>query len=182
MKTKIKINQKLVFTLGLLLLSCMTFAQEKVPPKITVLGFNELIIAFAPIGLFILTTLLIFLKLKKEGYKIGDALKENETIAVTTTPPQDQTAITNAIAAGNPPPAPAAPVTENIQPKSSSRLLAFISGLVSIGLASVFCSFWVYRFFQTGASPDLSHITNVLLSLGLGVVPYAFNKISKAIE
>jgi hypothetical protein len=181
METRIIRNQKSVVTLGFFLLSFMTFAQEKATPKITILGGYELFITLAPIGLFIITTLFIFLKLKKEGYNIGDALKENETVAVTTALPQDPKVIAAAIEAGNPTPAPTTPVTENIQPKSSSRLIAFISGLVSIGLASVFCSFWIYRYFQTGKPTDLSEITNVLLSLGVGVVPYAFNKISKAL-
>jgi hypothetical protein len=173
---------KTFFTLCLLLISFGSFAfktvnpeiSKKVPCKDCELDCSQIIITFAPIILFLITTTIIFIKLKKEDYKIGDALKENETITITS-PPVTPDATTPAGPAG-------VPNTETIQPKSASRLLAFISGMVSLGLASTFCSFWAYNYFQTGISADLSDITNVLLTLGLGVVPYAFNKISKAIE
>jgi hypothetical protein len=165
--------QKILLILCVLLTTFDTFAiNQNADPKIYSLDIYQIIISFAPIALFLITTSIIFLKLKKEDYKIGDALKENETITITSPseiPPVDPAATT-------------APNTETIQPKSASRLLAFISGMVSVGLASTFCSFWAYNYFQTRESVNLSDITNVLLSLGLGVVPYAFNKISKAIE
>ncbi|WP_281635838.1 hypothetical protein [Flavobacterium marginilacus] len=170
MKTTLKKSSKKTFlTLCVLLTTFDTFAiTENADPKVYSLDIYQIIISLAPIALFVITTSIIFLKLKKEDYKIGDALKENETITVTSP---------------NPDPDPANTAnTETIQPKSASRLLAFISGMISVGLASTFCSFWAYNYFLTGKTADLSSITNVLLSLGLGVVPYAFNKVSKAIE
>lgn len=165
MKTTLKKSSKKTFlTLCVLLITFDTFAITK--NTVYSLDIYQIIISLSPIALFLITTSIIFLKLKKEDYKIGDALKENETITVTS-----------------PNPAPANNAnTETIQPKSASRLLAFISGMISVGLASTFCSFWTYNYFLTGKTADLSSITNVLLSLGLGVVPYAFNKVSKAIE
>lgn len=166
MKTILKKSSKKTFlTLCVLLTTFDTFAiNQNVDPKVHSIDIYQIIISLAPIALFLITTSIIFLKLKKEDYKIGDALKENETITITS------------------PSTPGTSNTQTIQPKSASRLLVFISGMISVGLASTFCSFWAYNYFQTRESANLSDITNVLLTLGLGVVPYAFNKISKAIE
>jgi uncharacterized membrane protein YciS (DUF1049 family) len=148
---------------------------KKTTERLYTLDTYQIIISLAPLALFFIITAIIFFKLKKENYKIGDALKENDTITVTTTP-------STSTQESAPPSTTPVAQTETIQPKSASRLIAFISGMVSMGLASSFCSFWTYNYFQTGISADLSAITNVLLSLGLGVVPYAFNKVSKAIQ
>lgn len=142
-------------------------------------------IAFSPILVFVLVLIIVFFKMNKEGYKLGDALKENTTIEISEDNPAaiepEKPAST-----GNPttqPTVAAVPnadpfVPKTIQPKSSSRLIAFISGVVSLGIASGLCSFWMYTSFQGYEKIDFSDITNVLLALGIGVIPYAVNKIS----
>lgn len=158
----------------LLLLFVVFLANAQAVPntKFIALSTLEQLLSFAPIVFYIGTTGIIFLKLKKEDYKIGDALKENEIITVSVPNPSEETARSES-----------APfVDQKTQPKSSSRLLAFLSGMLTLGLSSVFCSFWIYRYFQTGLSTNLDDIVEVLLTLGLGVVPYAFNKISAAIK
>jgi hypothetical protein len=154
------------------------------------------IISFAPLVLFLFIIILIFYILKREGYKIGDALKENETLNISEDNPalEKPVAIKRAadgspaaqVPAGQPvvAPPPTAPpfVEKTVQPKSSSRLLAFISGIITVGLASCLCSFWIYRYFQCDQSVELSELSNVLLALGLGVVPYAVNKVSGALS
>lgn len=154
-------------------------------------------IAFAPLILYLLILITIFWKLQLEKYKIGDSLKENQTVDISidnpsyirpeTTPAQG---VQNGAAAIPPVVPPIAPpptanptppfVGKTIQPQSMSRLLAFISGLVTLGLASCFSSFWLYRYFECGTGTELRQITEVLLTLGLGLVPYAVNKISTA--
>lgn len=132
------------------------------------------LISFSPLVLFIFIFSFIFIKLKKEGYKISDALKENETIPLSVPNPL----ATNALADANIEPF----VDQNVQPKSASRLIAFISGLVTLGIAASFCTFWLYTYLKCGFAPKLETLTNAVLALGLGVVPYAFNKISDAIK
>lgn len=131
-------------------------------------------ITYSPLLLFLFVFLFVFIRLKKEGYKISDALKENETIPVSVPNPLVDNAPVGA--------APAPFVNENIQPKSSSRLIAFITALITLGIAASFCSFWLYSYLKCGFAPSLENITNVILALGLGVIPYAFNKISRAIQ
>lgn len=155
------------------------------------------IIAFAPLVLYLLILITIFWKLQLEKYKIGDSLKENQTVDISidnpayippaTTPAPGVQNGAAAIPPANPPVAtpPSANSTppfvgKTIQPQSMSRLLAFISGMVTLGLASCFSSFWLYRYFECGTGTELRQITEVLLTLGLGLVPYAVNKISTA--
>lgn len=145
---------------------------EKCIPQSTPFVLN--LISFCPLLLFFFIFSFVFTRLKKEGYKISDALKENDTIPVSVPNPL----ALNAQAGENVAPF----VEENTQPKSASRLIAFITGLVTLGIASSFSTFWLFTYLKCGSAPDLTSLTNVVLSLGLGIVPYAFNKISKAIE
>ncbi|GEJ44109.1 hypothetical protein CRS_07170 [Chryseobacterium sp. ON_d1] len=74
------------------------------------------------------------------------------------------------------------PTTEQKPNTSVSRFLAFISGLVSVGLACVLTTFAMWNHFDTNEFPKLNELLGVLLSLGIGVIPYAFNKISTAVK
>ena len=161
-----------------------SFAQgNKVPKTISSL---EQFLAYLPVILFVLVLIIIFWKLNKESYKIGDALKENTTIEISEDNPalaeKPKPATTGANDVSPQPTDTTTATTpfvpKTIQPKSSSRLIAFISGLVSVGIATSLCSFWMYTYFNGDKNVDLSHLTNVLLSLGIGVIPYAVNKIS----
>ncbi|WP_333600269.1 hypothetical protein [Flavobacterium sp.] len=161
------------------------------PDKIT---DGMTIISFAPLFLYVVLLIVIFWKLQLEKYKIGDSLRENQTIDVSidnpayTPPPANPVPPVQNGGAPIPPAVPPLPpanpatpfVGKTIQPQSMSRLLAFISGIMTLGLASSFSSFWLYRYFECGIGTDLSQITNVLLALGLGLLPYAVNKISTA--
>lgn len=169
------------------------FAETKQPTKNNELPCGncninspEQWLAFTPILLFALIIIIIFWKLNKEGYKIGDALKENITIevsednpAIAEKPKPASTGVQDATVSTQETTEQKAPfVPRTIQPKSTSRMIAFISGMVSIGIASSLCSFWMYNYFNGCKSVDLSHLSNVLLALGIGVIPYAVNKVS----
>lgn len=62
--------------------------------------------------------------------------------------------------------------------QSVSRLLALISGLVSVGLSCILTTLYIWNFVNNKTYIDLTSIVNVLLILGIGVVPYAFNKVT----
>lgn len=64
---------------------------------------------------------------------------------------------------------------------SSSRFIAFVTSLITLILAVCLCSFFIYFYIATGRAPDISKFSAVLLALGIGVVPYAFNKVAAAI-
>ncbi len=64
---------------------------------------------------------------------------------------------------------------------SISRLIALITSILSLVIGLCLTSFFMYSYLKTGCIPDISKLSGVLISLGIGVVPYAFNKISTAI-
>lgn len=183
--------------LGLILTSQLALAKsEPKCPECTMDNYMYFI-SLSPIVLFILLIILIFWKLQLEEYKIGDSLKENQTIDISIPNPEyvAPTPIPQAKPVQNgenpitatQPAAPAAVPSTNtqppfvgktIQPQSASRLLAFISGIITLALSSCLSSFWLFRYFGYGEGPDLNGLTYVLLSLGLGIVPYAVNKIT----
>ncbi len=65
---------------------------------------------------------------------------------------------------------------------SSSRLLAFISGISAILFAFSLFVFYTFIYIRTGCFPEIESLTNSLLALGVGVVPYTINKVTGAIE
>lgn len=64
-------------------------------------------------------------------------------------------------------------------PRSASRLAMFLSGAASIGIAVSFACVFLYSYLKYGSVPDYSTLVQVLLSLGIGVVPYAVNQFNK---
>ncbi len=76
---------------------------------------------------------------------------------------------------------------------SGSRLLLLISGVSAIYISFVFVMFYMESWLAILETcdngvlckhplPDFKGLTEALLALGIGVVPYGFNKVSKAIE
>ena len=64
---------------------------------------------------------------------------------------------------------------------SSSRFIALVTSMLTLIMAVCLCSFFIYFYIATGTAPDISKFSSVLLALGIGVVPYAFNKVATAI-
>ncbi len=63
---------------------------------------------------------------------------------------------------------------------SASRLLAFLSGILLLFVALMSTCFYVYFYLVTGDAPDLTKLTGVLIALGIGLAPYAVNKVANA--
>ncbi len=63
---------------------------------------------------------------------------------------------------------------------SASRLLAFFSGMLLLFVALISTCFYVYFYLVTGNAPDLTKLTGVLIALGIGLAPYAVNKVANA--
>ena len=53
-----------------------------------------------------------------------------------------------------------------------------MTSMVSLLIGICLSSFFVYSFLKDGTPPDITKLSGVLISMGIGVVPYAFNKIS----
>ena len=193
-------KSKILAWLFLLLYAPGIYAADAKTPDST-----ETWLTFIPIIIFVVIIALIFLKLRKDKVSLKDILSDKDTLlAIKQTDDKKQevhektmvdaaknvqsaagAAMVDALKAPQPETGdgkdadkPNAPGTQSV-----SRLLAFISGLISVGIACSITSFYMWAVFTGNqANIDLNKLTNVLLSLGLGVVPYAFNKISNALK
>lgn len=86
------------------------------------------------------------------------AEKDKEAAKVTTT-------------AGEPPPA------------SVSRFIVFLSGLTALILSVCLSTFYMYQYFADPATPvNLSNLSTVIYGLGIGIIPYGFNKVASSIK
>jgi len=118
-------------------------------------------IAFLPLIIYVIILFVTLLKLKKDGTKLSDLLAEKDTdvsAAVLSSPP--------------------APCT-----KSVSRFIAFLTGLVSLTIGVCITTFYMYcHFTNPDKAIDLSSLTTVIFGLGIGVLPYGFNKAASAMK
>jgi len=72
--------------------------------------------------------------------------------------------------------------SDNVYRPSSSRLIAFITSMFTLVIAMSMSCFFIYQYMYTGCPPDMSAVTTLLITLGIGVTPYAFNKIAGAMK
>ncbi|WP_341904403.1 hypothetical protein [Fluviicola taffensis] len=148
----------------------------------------EDIISFLPVAFFLLITSTIFFKLRKDKVKLSDILIDKE--AVQEKRKTDASVAIAAVNAGQPAPVAAAPAAQtdgqttanSDQSQSTSRLIAFICGITSVALACCITSYYFYKSFTGTEDVDLGNLSNVLFGLGLGVIPYGFNKVAAALK
>lgn len=146
----------------------------------------EDIITFLPVAFFLIITSTVFIKLRKDGVKLSHVLIDKD--AVQEKRKTDASVAIAAANAGQPAAAPVAPTsdgqtTENPeQSQSTSRLIAFICGITSIALACCITTYYFYKSFTGTEDVSISNLSNVLYGLGLGVLPYGFNKVSAALK
>jgi len=164
-------------------------------------------ISFLPVGFFFLILILVLIKLRKDKVKLSELLLDKDirvelrkqTASVMIADAQARKAIADALKV-NPNAGTAFdkmpfsqltagalldtddPAEPQKSDQSVSRLIAFICGVTSVGLAACITTFYFYRSFTVGGEISIGNLANVLYGLGLGVLPYGFNKIAAAIK
>lgn len=147
------------------------------------LGFWEWVLVFSPFLIFAITLLIIRKRLK--DFKLADALAESELTRKTIQNPEYTAANLQALRDN---PAMTALLTPTIEisgdsyAKSSTRYIAFITSALTWIIVLCLTCFFLYQYIKTNEAPNLEGFSNVLLALGIGVVPYAFNKVAGAIR
>jgi len=68
--------------------------------------------------------------------------------------------------------------TDNKYRPSMSRLIAFLTSATSMIIGVGLSCFFIYWYLKTGCVADIGKLAEVLLAMGIGVVPYAANKLS----
>lgn len=167
---------------------------------LTVTTFEEFI-AFIPVIFYCLILILIFWKLRKDKVTLKELLLDKDIIVEVEEQKAKQEQETAKAVAKLDPVATEAylnrlktDTTDSSEeeekpkhPRSTSRLLALISGLISVGIACSITTFYMWMYFEcknctTQPKIELDELLTVLLSLGIGVIPYAFNKVGNALK
>jgi len=140
------------------------------------------ILVWAPVAFFIISIWAINSRTKE--FKLQDALTEDNYPLITITNPLYTAAIITALPVGAPPVPPTITVnkTDVGFPKSSSRYLALITTALTLIIAACLTSAFIYIYITSGIQPEFNHLGDILLALGIGVTPYAVNKVSTAIS
>ena len=143
----------------------------------------EWLLVFSPMLIFLIIS--ISLRNILKGFGLRDALQDNEQSKKTILYPEYTSANLQALVTN---PAMTALLTPTIQisdgvyPKSSSRYIALITSTVTWAISLCLTSYFIYAYIKTGKAPELNKLTDIVLTLGIGVVPYVFNKVSEAVR
>src|ERR1700760_3004801 len=107
---------------------------------------TEVWIAFLPVIFFTIILIIAAFKLKAGDSKSPGFLTEKESAAATTD--KDDSA----------------------PPQSTSRVVAFLTGLVALTTGICLTTFFIYEYFVNPNKPaDLSNLSSVIWGLGIGV-------------
>ncbi len=146
----------------------------------------EWVLVFSPLILFFLLLLIVCFWIRK--FDLSEALTENDLSTKTKyNKLYDIDNITKLLILNS-----SIPVSSILPPTigesefyrpSISRLIVFITSMLSLILGLCITCFVIYNnLLGRDSSADINKLSNVLLSLGIGVVPYAFNKVATAIN
>jgi hypothetical protein len=125
---------------------------------------------FLPVMLFLIFSILLFFKIKKSSVTLSQLLSEKDVVVAQQ----------NAAAAAGVSQPPSTPPTP--APASTSRLISLLTGVTAVIISVCLTSCWIYGYVLKPESggPDFKNITTLLITLGVGVIPYGFNRISSA--
>jgi hypothetical protein len=144
------------------------------------LGVFQWLIVWMPVLFFLFLFFFFMSRLRKEGFKLADALSSCVPIEVSDVAP-----VASGIISVPPPPDPGTTPVPKIMIllRSSSRLIAFMSGLTAIVISITLMTFYFYDVLagvNTSQTSYLDSVWKIIAGLGIGVLPYGFNMIKEA--
>lgn len=162
------------------------------------------VLTFLPALLFLLLLLWLLNSKGLKDFSLKEAMSENAYPSVHVDNPQYSSAnLTNAALAGKENLAEIIPPTiektymtashSGVAPNvvttyappppnpSISRYIAFITSVLTLVIVLGVACFYIYHYIRTGCPPELTGISTLLIALGIGVLPYVFNKVAGAI-
>ena len=143
--------------------------------------FWEWVLVFLPLTVFTFMFVYFMSWLKKDNYKLASALSGCDPITLT------KTALTTTPEPALPGAAPAVSTvatttTQDVLPRSSSRFIAFLTGMTAVSIGVVIVSVEIYKALAglDKDSFDVDGLWKIIASLGIGIIPYGANMIKEA--
>jgi len=134
---------------------CKTCKAEKVK------DFQWLLV-FLPAIVFFILFYYFMGWLRKDKYKLADALSACEPLTLT-----EQTKDAAGVVTGT--------TDTDVMPRSSSRLIAFLTGLTAMTIGLSLTTYYIFITLADCPNPDLDGLWKVIASLGIGIIPYGAN-------
>ncbi|MGI8950265.1 MAG: hypothetical protein ACR2FN_01640 [Chitinophagaceae bacterium] len=171
------INQKLNINSQPVVSNGQTVASASTNQPPYQLSTSQKYYALMPVFLFLIVFFTLIIWLNKTGFKLGDALQGDAPVEIVQPNPaaskDNLNPATITVSQIN-------PITNQpVLPKSSSRFLALFSGLTAVLVAICLVSFYIYFGMRGVDAPKFDNIFEAILGLGIGIVPYAVNKITQ---
>jgi hypothetical protein len=130
------------------------------------INWVEKLLVVLPAALFLCLAFYFLRWLKREKFKLGDALGSDVPDSFIT----NRTTTTDA---ANPALTTVVETTEPNYSKSSSRLIAFLTAISAIVIALSLITYYAYGYItQNGDMQNLDELWKIIAGLGIGVVPY----------
>lgn len=141
-----------------------------------IISFWQWILVFLPVILFSFVLFYTLKRLKTEHYSLSEMLSDNEPSEIDVDNPLARNADGTPVA-GQP-----AFIKKSVLVRSTSRMAAFISSICAVAIGTCSTSYYFYMYLKTAQAPNLDSLYDILLGLGIGVVPYAINKLAAAFK
>lgn len=140
------------------------------------LSFYQKLLIMMPVLFFIALLFIVLRTGEKVGFNFKQAFycEEPETkIESAATEANPTATITTTIldANGNP-----------VYYLSSSRLIAFLSALTTLLIVVCVMCYYAYCMMKCNQMPDLKHLLELFLGLGLGIIPYGINRLTAPVK
>jgi hypothetical protein len=123
---------------------------------------EQWILVLLPTILFLLLFFYFMGWLKKDKFKIADALSSCEPLTLTEQTKDAAGAVTTT-------------TDTQIIPRSSSRLIAFLAGLTAMIIGLSITTYYIFITLADCSKPNLDDMWKVITSLGIGIIPYGAN-------
>jgi hypothetical protein len=145
-------------------------AQNEAPEK--GLSKQQKGIIMLPVALFLICLFITFLFARKKDFNFRKSFYSDDPqqITIQTDPlnnPKDTISIT-LLVNGLP-----------VYRPSVSRIIAFISSLTTLAVIVCFISYYGYCMLKHQALPVFENLFEIIFGLGLGILPYGFNRITE---
>ena len=145
--------------------------ENKKEPVEKVLTPPQKVLILLPVFLFFLCLLITFFFQKKNGFDFRKSFysEEPEQITIQTDPNNNPGNVVTITLMANGLP---------VYKLSVSRIIAFLSSLTTLSVIVCFISYYAYCMLKVQDLPEFKNLFEVIVGLGLGIVPYGFNKLS----
>lgn len=143
-------------------------------PDVEGIGAGALV--WMPVILFLIVLIIVLWTTRRGGYRISQAFYENDPEEITVpapTPTDPNATLKKTVLDANGRP---------VYQPSTSRLIAFLSALTTLIIVICFISYYAYCMIRCKELPAFEDLFNVVLALGLGIVPYGVNKVTAAMN